>query len=110
MEPHNQLIALDHRPPTGRNCNFLLLGLWMRCTIVGALVAGAGFASLIDPPRGMQYLMALTLIVAGGTVAWFAWQRTAALCDRIDEDAPIPSDRKHVSHVSPARPVARAPA
>jgi len=105
METHNRLIALDYRPPMKRNV--VLLGLYMRSAIVGILVAGAGFASLIDPPRGMPYLMALASIVVGGTVAWLAWQRAVALCDRIDEDAPIPSDRKHVS---PARPVAGAPA
>ena len=105
MDTHDRLIALDHQRPTGRNV--LLLGFWMRSAIAGALIASAGIASLIDPPQGMQYLMALTSIVAGGTVAWFSWQRAVALCDRIDEDVPTPSDRKHVS---PARPVARAPA
>jgi hypothetical protein len=104
METHNRLIALDHRPPTGRN--LLLVGFWMRLAITGALVAAAGFAYLLDPPRGVQYLLALTSIVTGGTVAWFAWQRTVARCGRIDEDVPIPSDRK--KHVSPERPVERA--
>jgi len=75
--------------------------------MVGTLIAGAGIASLIDPPHGMQFLTALTSIVAGGAVAWFAWQRAVALCDGIDEDVPTRSDRKHVS---PARPVARAAA
>ena len=105
MEPHNQLIAPDYRSPTGRN--LLLLGFWVRLSLVGAFVAVAGVASLIEPPRGMQYLMALALIVAGGMVAWLFWQRTVALCDRIDGDAPNPTDSRQMS---PPRPVARAPA
>jgi len=105
METQDRLIALNYRHPMGRNV--VLLGFFTRSAIVGVLVAGAGIASLIDPLRGMQYLMALASIVVGGTVAWLAWQRAVALCDRIDEDTPILSDRKHVS---PARPVTRAPA
>lgn len=85
----------------------LLLGFWMRSAIVGALIAIAGIASLIDPPQGMHYLIALTSILAGSAVSRFAWQRAIALCDRIDDDLPAPSDRRHVSR---ARPAARAPA
>ena len=103
MKMRDRIIAFDQRSPKGRN---LLLGLWMRSAMVGALVAAAGFATLIDPPRGMQYLTALTLIVAGGAVAWYSWRRTLALCNRIDEGAPIPFDR---NRLSPAHAAARAP-
>jgi len=105
MNTRNLLSSLDHQRATGRIA--LPLGFWTRSAMVGTLIAGAGIASLIDPPHGMQFLTALTSIVAGGTVAWFAWQRAVALCDGIDEDVPTRSDRKHVS---PARPVARAAA
>ena len=105
MNTRNLLTPVDHQRPTGRIV--LPLGFWTRSAMVGTLIAGAGIASLIDPTHGMQFLTALTSIVAGGTVAWFAWHRAVALSDGIDEDVPTRSDRKHVP---PARPVARAPA
>lgn len=104
MEEHDRLDTLDHRAPTGRN--LLLLGLWMRAAFVGTAFAAAGFAALIDPPQGMPFLTALTWIVAGGTFAWLAWQRTAALLDRIDTNEPTQSDR---DDASPTRRVARVP-
>lgn len=103
MEKHNRLHTLDHRPPTGRN--LLLLGLWMRSAFVGSVFAAAGFASLLDPLQGVPSLTALTWIVAGGTFAWLASQRTAAILDRIDAEEPTQSDR---DDASPMRPVARA--
>ena len=54
MKKHDRLDALDRRPPAGRN--LLLLGFWMRSTIAGAAFAGAGFATLIDPPQGVPFL------------------------------------------------------
>jgi hypothetical protein len=81
MDKHNRLDTLDHRAPAGRNR--LLLGLWMRSALGGAAFAAAAFASLIDPPRGVPSLTALTWIAAGGTLAWLARQRSAALLDQV---------------------------
>jgi hypothetical protein len=103
MEKHDRLDALDRRPPAGRN--LLLLGLWMRATIAGAAFVAAGFAALIDPPQGTPVLTALTLIVAGGTFAWLAWQRTTVLLDRIDAKESL---RSHRDNALLLGPVARA--
>lgn len=105
MEAHDRLDTLDHRPPTSRT--LLLLGLWMRSAFAGTFLAGAGFASLIDPPQGVPFLMALTWVAAGGTFAWLAWQRTTALLDRIDMDERAQSDR---DHTPPMRRIARVAA
>jgi len=104
MEKHDRLDTLDHRPPTGRN--LLQLGFWMRSAFVGAFFAAAGFAALIDPPQGLPFLTALTWIAAGSTFAWLAWQRTAALLDRVDADESTRADR---DDASPIRQVVRAP-
>ena len=104
MEMHNQLVAPDRqRPTTG---DLLLLGFWVRSAIAGALVAGAGFASLIDPPQGMPYLTALTWIAAGSTFTWLAWQRTVTLIDRIDAHESTQPDR---DGAAPKRQVAHVP-
>ena len=77
------LETIDHRAVTGRT---LLLGLWMRSAFVGGALAVAGFASMIDPPQGVSFVMAFTWIVAGATFAWLAWQRAVALLHRIDTE------------------------
>jgi hypothetical protein len=104
MKTYDRLVTLDHRPPTGRN--ILLLGFWMRSTFVGAAFAAAGLVALIDPRQGLPFLTALTWIAAGSTFAWLAWQRTAALLDRIDANEPTQADR---DDASPIRQVARLP-
>jgi hypothetical protein len=104
MEKHDRLDTLDHRPPTGRN--LLLLGFWMRSTIVGALFAAAGFAALIDSPQGVSFLTALTWIAAGGTFVWLAWQRTVRMIDRIDANESTQADRDDASSI---RQIARLP-
>jgi hypothetical protein len=104
MEKHDRFDTLDHRPPTGRN--LLLLGFWMRSTFIGALFAAAGVAALIGSPQGVSFLTALTWIAAGGTFAWLARQRTAALIDRVDADESTQADR---NDVSPIRQFARLP-
>jgi len=97
MEEHIQLDPLDHRPN-----NLLLLGLWLRASFIGAAFVVAGFASLIDPPQGVSFLNALTCVLAGGTVAWVAWQKMVALLDRIDEDEPAESGRDDGSKMPPS--------
>jgi hypothetical protein len=91
METTDRLDVLDRRAPPASN--LLLLGLWMRLAWVGAAFAVIGVASLIDPPEGVPFLTAVTWIVAGGTFAWLAWQRTTALIHRIDADEATSSER-----------------
>ena len=55
MNTRNLLSSLDHQRATGRIA--LPLGFWTRSAMVGTLIAGAGIASLIDPPHGMQFLL-----------------------------------------------------
>ena len=83
MERHGALETTDQPAVTERT---LLLGLWMRSAFVGGALAAAGFASLIDPPQGVSFVMAFTWVVAGATFAWLAWQRTVALLRRIDTE------------------------
>lgn len=104
MEQHDRLVNLDHQPPTGRN--LLLLGFWMRSTFVGTAFAAAGLVALIDPRQGLPFMTALTWIAAGSTFAWLAWQRTAALLERVDADEWTQADR---DDASPIRQVVRAP-
>lgn len=89
MEQHDRTDTLDHRPATGPS--LLLLGIWLRSIFVGAAFALAGLAALLDRAQGLPALTAVTWVAAGGTFAWLAWQRTAALLDRLDPAAPVPS-------------------
>ena len=97
MEQHDRLVNLDHQRPTGRN--LLLLGFWMRSTFVGAAFAAAGLVALIDPRQGFPFMTALTWIAAGSTFAWLAWQRTAALLERVDADESTQADRDDASPI-----------
>jgi hypothetical protein len=89
MEEPNRPDILHQRPPATRD--LVLLGAWMRASFVGGAFAAAGVASLIDPPQGVPFLTALTWVLAGGAFASRAWQRTAALLDRIDRSNRPPS-------------------
>lgn len=86
MEQHDRTDTLDHRPATGPS--LLLLGLWLRSIFVGAAFAVAGLAALLDRAQGLPALTAVTWVAAGSTFAWLAWQRTAALLDRLDPAVP----------------------
>jgi len=62
----------------------------MRSAFIGAAGAAAGVASMIDP-QGASSMTALILIGVGIGFAGLAWQRTAALLDRIDASTLIQS-------------------
>jgi hypothetical protein len=81
MEQHDRTDTLDHRPATGPS--LLLLGIWLRSIFIGAAFALAGLAALLDRAQGLPALTAMTWVAAGGTFAWLAWQRTAALLERL---------------------------
>lgn len=104
MDKHDRFGTLDHRSATPRN--LLQLGLWLRGALVGAAFAVAGLVALIDPPRGLSFLTALTWLAAGGTFAWLASQRATALLDRMDPAEPATPVREPALLV---RRLARAP-
>jgi hypothetical protein len=103
VNTYSSMVAPERPAAAG---HALLLGFWMRSAIVGGAVAAAGLASMIDPPHGVSFLMALTGVVAGAAFAWLAWRRTAALLDQVDADAPKLPLRKGAPSL---RPVARVP-
>lgn len=78
--------------------DYLLLGLWLRVSFAGAMVAAAGFASRFGASDGLSILTALTLIAAGGTLAWHAWRRARARLDRLDADTPCVTDHERSRH------------
>lgn len=102
MQRHDPLQA-RHCSPADRR-TLVLLGFWMRSAFVGAACAAAGVASMIHP-QGASSVTALILIGVGIGFACLAWQRTAALLDRIDTNTSIQSRGDGAS--SP-RPVVRA--
>lgn len=100
MDKHHRSGTLDHRP---QNVGSLLrLGLWMRASFGGAIVAAAGIASIVDPPHGVPMLTALTWMMAGGTFAWLSWQRASALLDRLDGSESVRGETRTASAMHPS--------
>jgi hypothetical protein len=73
-----------------------LSGFWSGVGFVGASVLAAGLVVLGNGGMHIQsVLLALALVVAGGTVATFAWRNAWSALDRIDtpvtESEPAPA-------------------
>jgi hypothetical protein len=88
--------TLDRIPDPERRTEtagrYLLLGLWLRGSIIGAAFATTGLAALLARPHALPTLTALTFLAAGVTFSWFSWQRTRALLDRMATDEPAQPD------------------
>lgn len=91
MQTPDRIPAPERHPdPAGR---YVLLGLWLRGSLVGAAFVTAGLASLLTQPQPIPALTALTWIAAGATFSWLSWQRTRALLDRMSTDKNVqPND------------------
>jgi len=84
MDTRHRITTPVRPDPAGGN--FLLIGLWLRASLAGAMAAAAGLVSLFDASDNLPTLTAITWIATGSTFAWLAWQRAKARLDRLDAD------------------------